>query len=52
MIVASKGGVHKHPAWYHNLMANPETTVNWYGEVRQDARQGDGGRGARAPLEA
>jgi deazaflavin-dependent oxidoreductase (nitroreductase family) len=24
-IVASKGGFPKHPAWYHNLMANPDT---------------------------
>ncbi len=23
-IVASKGGVDKHPAWFHNLRANPE----------------------------
>ena len=35
VIVASKGGVDKHPAWYHNLMANPETKVNWYGDVRR-----------------
>jgi F420H(2)-dependent quinone reductase len=27
IIVASKGGFPKHPAWYHNLMANPDTTV-------------------------
>jgi deazaflavin-dependent oxidoreductase (nitroreductase family) len=27
VIVASKGGFPKHPAWYHNLMANPDTTV-------------------------
>jgi deazaflavin-dependent oxidoreductase (nitroreductase family) len=26
-IVASKGGFPKHPAWYHNLIANPDTTV-------------------------
>ena len=25
VIVASKGGFPKHPAWYHNLMANPDT---------------------------
>ena len=43
VIVASKGGVHKHPAWYHNLLANPETTVNWYGEVRRmRARETEG----------
>jgi deazaflavin-dependent oxidoreductase (nitroreductase family) len=27
VLVASKGGHPKHPAWYHNLRANPETTV-------------------------
>lgn len=27
VIVASKGGFPKHPAWFHNLEANPDTTV-------------------------
>ncbi len=27
VIVASKGGVDRHPAWFHNLRANPETDV-------------------------
>jgi len=27
VLVASKGGWPKHPAWYHNLRANPDTTV-------------------------
>jgi len=27
VIVASKGGYTKHPGWFHNLMANPETQV-------------------------
>jgi F420H(2)-dependent quinone reductase len=27
VIVASKGGFSKHPAWFHNLMANPDTSV-------------------------
>jgi deazaflavin-dependent oxidoreductase (nitroreductase family) len=27
VIVASKGGAPRHPAWYHNLLANPDTTV-------------------------
>ncbi len=27
VVVASKGGFPKHPAWYHNLKANPDTTV-------------------------
>jgi deazaflavin-dependent oxidoreductase (nitroreductase family) len=33
-IVASKGGFPKHPAWYHNLMANPDTTVQIGSEKR------------------
>ncbi|MGO9488111.1 MAG: nitroreductase family deazaflavin-dependent oxidoreductase [Solirubrobacteraceae bacterium] len=27
ILVASKGGYEKNPAWFHNLMANPDTTV-------------------------
>lgn len=27
VIVASKGGYPKNPAWFYNLMANPDTTV-------------------------
>jgi len=27
IIVASKGGTDKHPAWLHNLRANPETEI-------------------------
>ena len=27
VLVASKGGFPKHPAWFHNLKANPETMV-------------------------
>jgi deazaflavin-dependent oxidoreductase (nitroreductase family) len=27
VVIASKGGYPKHPAWYHNLMANPDTRV-------------------------
>ena len=27
VVVASKGGHPKHPGWYHNLRAHPETTV-------------------------
>ena len=26
-IIASKGGHPRHPAWFHNLRANPDTTV-------------------------
>jgi F420H(2)-dependent quinone reductase len=35
VLVASKGGFPKHPAWYHNLMANPDTTVQVGDERRQ-----------------
>ena len=35
VIVASKGGFPKHPAWLHNLKANPETTVQIGPEVRR-----------------
>ena len=27
ILVASKGGYPKNPAWFHNLMANPDTTI-------------------------
>jgi len=27
IVIASKGGYPKHPAWYHNLMAHPDATV-------------------------
>lgn len=26
-IIASKGGAPTHPAWYHNLLANPQATI-------------------------
>jgi F420H(2)-dependent quinone reductase len=34
VVVASKGGFPKHPAWYHNLIANPDTTVQIGSEHR------------------
>jgi F420H(2)-dependent quinone reductase len=34
VVVASKGGFPKHPAWYHNLVANPDTTVQVGSERR------------------
>lgn len=34
VIVASKGGFPRHPAWYHNLLANPETMVQIGSEHR------------------
>lgn len=35
VIVASKGGNPKHPAWFHNLRANPNTTVQVGSERRE-----------------
>jgi len=35
VIVASMGGTPKHPAWFHNLTARPETTI----EVRREKRE-------------
>jgi deazaflavin-dependent oxidoreductase (nitroreductase family) len=32
VIVASMGGSPKHPAWYHNLRANPDTEIEVGGE--------------------
>jgi deazaflavin-dependent oxidoreductase (nitroreductase family) len=34
VVVASKGGFPKNPAWFHNLVANPDTTVQIGGEHR------------------
>jgi deazaflavin-dependent oxidoreductase (nitroreductase family) len=44
VLIASKGGTDRHPAWYHNLMASPETTAWWKGEKRRvRAREATGG---------
>ncbi len=34
VIIASKGGFPKNPAWYYNLVANPDTTVQVGSERR------------------
>ena len=36
-LIASKGGYPKHPAWFHNLMANPDVTVQ-VGRERRKVR--------------
>ncbi len=36
LVFASKGGAPKHPAWYHNLVANPTVTVE-YGTEKFEA---------------
>jgi deazaflavin-dependent oxidoreductase (nitroreductase family) len=33
VIVASKGGADTNPGWYHNLLANPDATVEVGGET-------------------
>ena len=51
VIIASDGGSPRHPAWYHNLKANPEITVEAGAETfRAVARELD--RAARSVLRA
>jgi deazaflavin-dependent oxidoreductase (nitroreductase family) len=43
VIVASKGGAPRHPAWYQNLLANPDATIQVKDEeipVRAHTAQG------------
>ena len=48
VLVASKGGYPKHPAWLHNLRANPDTTVQVGSSVHEvHARVADGEERAR-----
>jgi deazaflavin-dependent oxidoreductase (nitroreductase family) len=35
VVAASAGGQPAHPQWYHNLVANPEVTVEYLGESFQ-----------------
>jgi len=32
IVIASRGGDPTHPAWYHNLVANPDVQVAWRDE--------------------
>lgn len=34
-VSGTKGGQPTHPAWFHNLMANPDTTIQIGSEVRE-----------------
>ena len=48
VIIASKGGASAHPAWYLNLMANPEATVEIGDrEVQVEAEEADPEKKAR-----
>lgn len=49
VIVASKGGFPKHPAWFHNLRANADTTIQ-IGRRRQAVRAHMAGPEERARL--
>ena len=35
LVIASMGGAPDHPHWYHNVVANPEVTVQDLGEVHE-----------------
>jgi len=48
VLVASKGGYPKNPAWFHNLRANPDTSVQVGSKVRKvHARVAEGEERAR-----
>ena len=38
VVVASRGGDDIHPAWYHNLVANPDVSVAWRGGAAKPYR--------------
>jgi deazaflavin-dependent oxidoreductase (nitroreductase family) len=48
-IVASAAGADRHPAWFHNLMANPAVTVE-VGAETYEAHAAQVGEDARAAL--
>ncbi|HTK63917.1 MAG TPA: nitroreductase family deazaflavin-dependent oxidoreductase [Pseudonocardia sp.] len=49
VVVASKGGHPRHPAWYHNLVANPDVAVQ-VGTERRTVRARVAGADERARL--
>ena len=48
VVIASRGGDDRHPAWYHNLKANPQVSVNVDGKLEsrlaRDATDEERGR--------
>lgn len=38
VVVASQGGLPRHPQWYPNLLASPETTVHVKGDMSRPVR--------------
>jgi deazaflavin-dependent oxidoreductase (nitroreductase family) len=35
LLVASNWGSSRHPAWYHNVLANPEVAITFQGETKE-----------------
>jgi len=35
VVADTKGGQPSHPSWFHNLMANPDATIQIGSEVRE-----------------
>jgi deazaflavin-dependent oxidoreductase (nitroreductase family) len=33
VVLASRGGTDSHPAWYYNILADPDVTIEKYGET-------------------
>lgn len=51
VIVASKDGHPRHPSWYHNLLAHPNTTIQVGADPRRGASRGPrGGTAFTHPL--
>jgi deazaflavin-dependent oxidoreductase (nitroreductase family) len=50
VIMASNGGSDRHPAWWLNLRAHPEATIQDPSPNLSDHRRGDVGRGVRAAV--
>lgn len=50
VVVASQGGLPRHPQWFHNLVAHPETTVHLPGERARPVRARVAGADERAAL--
>ncbi|MEV6827800.1 nitroreductase family deazaflavin-dependent oxidoreductase [Amycolatopsis sp. NPDC051102] len=50
VIVASQGGLPKHPQWYHNLLAHPESRIHLKGRRGVPVRARVAGRPERADL--
>ncbi|HKB32347.1 MAG TPA: nitroreductase/quinone reductase family protein [Candidatus Dormibacteraeota bacterium] len=50
VVIASDNGAPKAPAWYHNLLANPNATIELAGPDRFEVRAGTAGSEERDEL--